>query len=388
MNIRLQLVHLIYCRSIFSINAMMVLIKKEKEFDMQTRFSGKKIAGILGVLPECSYTFEEETWDLSSVSKKRLMAVMGYGQRRRARKGTSTSDLCIFGMNKLLSEGKIKKEEVGAVIAVTWTPDYFIPHVSNIIQGECGLSHDVLCLDIPQGCAGYVLGLLEAFMLLEHIKDKKVVLFTGDVLNRKEKENEVFITPPSWGDAATVTIIENCIENSDIYVDMRMCGEERNALIYPGGGFRFPQGHLFEGKADIGDGELREPYALNMDGTAVFNFVQREVPVLLNDLFSFAGKEKDNIDYFLFHQPNRFMLEKLAKKIEIPKEKVFMNLVEKYGNSNSSTIPLVIADNLADKMCMSQYNCCLAGFGAGLALGGILMQLGNMEFCEIVNSDL
>lgn len=355
---------------------------------MQMTFSGKKISGILGVLPECSYTFEEETQDFSSLRARRLKKVMGYGQRRRAKKETSTADLCIYGMRRLLDGNKITREEIGALIVVTLTPDYFVPHVSNIIQGECGLSHDTLCMDIPQGCAGYILGLLEAFLLLEHMKDKKVVLITGDVLNRKERDDEVFINPPSGGDAATITILEDCVENNDIYVDIRACGEERNALIYPCGGFRFPQGCVFENKVNIGDGVSRDPYSINMDGTMVFNFAQREVPVLLDDLFSFAGKEKDNIDYFLFHQPNQFMLEKLAEKIGIPKEKLFMNLVEKYGNSNASTIPMVIADNLADQMLMSQYNCCLTGFGAGLALGGILMQLGNMEFCEIVNSDL
>ncbi|MDE7368086.1 MAG: hypothetical protein K2N24_12105 [Lachnospiraceae bacterium] len=355
---------------------------------MQTMFSGKKITGILGILPERSYTFEEETQDFSSLRAKRLKKVMGYGQRRRAKKETSTADLCIYGMRKLLDENRIAREEIGALIVVTLTPDYFLPHVSNIIQGECGLSHDVLCLDIPQGCAGYILGLLESFMLLEHMKDKKVVLVTGDVVNRKERDNEIFINPPSGGDAAAITIIENCVENNDIYVDIKTCGEERNALIYPGGGFRFPQGHMFEDKVDIGDGELREPYAINMDGTMVFNFAQREVPILLDELFSFAGKEKEDIDYFLFHQPNQFMLEKLAEKINVPKDKLFMNLVERYGNSNASTIPLVIADNLADKVLVSQYNCCLTGFGAGLALGGILMPLGNMSFCEIVNSNL
>lgn len=355
---------------------------------MQTVFSKKKITGILGILPECSYTFEDETKNMSSVRAERLKTVMGYGQRRRAKKGTSTTDLCLYGMRELLEKKRIAKDEIGAVIVVTLSPDYFVPHVSNLIQGYCGLSHDVICMDIPQGCAGYILGLLQSFMLLEHIREKKVVLLTGDVLSRKEKEEEVFINPPSGGDAATITILENCSNGGDVFVDMRMCGEENNALIYPCGGFRFEQGRVFEEKVDVGDGVLREPYALNMDGTAVFNFMQREVPVLLDDLFAYAQKDKNVIDYFLFHQPNQFMLEKLAEKIEVPKEKLFMSLVEKYGNSNSSTIPLVIADNMADSVKQQQFYCCLTGFGTGLSLGGVLMEIGNMDFCEIIESDL
>ncbi|MBQ8147372.1 MAG: hypothetical protein IJ040_01120 [Lachnospiraceae bacterium] len=355
---------------------------------MQTMFSGKKITGILGILPECSYTFEEETQNMSTVRAKRLKTVMGYGQRRRAKKGTSTTDLCLYGMRKLLDEQYIRKEEIGAVIVVTLSPDYFVPHVSNLIQGHCGLSHDVICMDIPQGCAGYILGLMQSFMLLEHMQNKKVVLITGDVLSRKEQEEEVFVNPPSGGDAATITILENDPNCGDIFLDMRMCGEENNALIYPCGGFRFEQGKLFEEKVDVGDGILREPYALNMDGTAVFNFVQREVPILLDALFAYAKKDRNEMDYFLFHQPNQFMLEKLAEKIEVPKEKMFMSLVERYGNSNSSTIPLVIADNLAENMKERRFQCCLTGFGTGLALGGILMEIGDMDFCTIIDSDL
>lgn len=355
---------------------------------MHTRFSGKKISGIFCVLPECVYTFEEETVNMPTVRAKRLKNVMGYGQRRRTKRDTSTADLCIYGMRKLLDDNYIQKEDIGALIVVTLTPDYFVPHVSNLVQGKCGLPNDIICMDIPQGCAGYILGLFESFMLLEHLNNKKVVLITGDVLNRKEKVEEIFINPPSGGDAATITILENDVCCGNIYVDIRTCGEEASALIYPCGGFRFEQDIHYDNKIDIGDGILREPYALNMDGTAVFNFVQREVPVLLEDLFTYAGKNKQEIDYYLFHQPNRFMLQKLAEKIEVPEEKVFMSLVERYGNSNSSTIPLVIADNLANRITKETYQCCLAGFGAGLALGGILMNIGDLSFCEIIESNL
>ena len=355
---------------------------------MQFKFTNKRITGILGILPEDVYTFEEETQRMSRVRADRLKTVMGYGQRRRAKKTTSTADLCVFGMRKLLKEGYISEKEIGAIIVVSLTPDYFVPHISNIVQGQCKLPHDIICMDIPQGCAGYPLGLMQAFLLLEHMVDKKVVLITGDVMNRKEKEQETFINPPSGGDAATITVVENDICNNEIYMELRTCGEERETLIYPCGGFRYEQGIIQQGKVEVGDGRICEPYEINMDGTAVFNFVQREVPELLDSLFSYANKSKSDIDYYLFHQPNRFMLEKLAEKIEVSKDKMFMNIVEKYGNSNSNTIPLVIADNLSDKICQEEYDCCLAGFGTGLALGGVLMKVGNLDFCEIVTSEL
>ncbi len=354
---------------------------------MQFVFKGKKITGMLGVLPENEYLFEDETRDFSSSHARRLKKIMGYGKRRRVKKDTTTSDLCIFGMNYLLENDLIKKEDVGAIIVSTMTPDYFLPHVSNIVHGECGFSDEVVCLDIPQACTGFLLGLLQAFMLLDHMKDKKVVVFTADVLNRKIYDEEVFTEPPFGGDAATVTIVENDGAAEDIYFDIRMDGKDRNCLIMPTGGFRMPWTESDE-KVDIGDGILRDANRLNMDGSTVFNFVQQKVPPLIDDLMKFANKSKEDMDWFLFHQPNKFMLQKLAEKLGVPYEKMFMNIVEEYGNSSGSVIGINIVHNLGSKLEDDLYECCLSAFGGGLSWGALVMQLGNMDFCEMIESNL
>ena len=354
---------------------------------MQTIFSNKRITGILSILPELSFKFEDETSNFPVMRAQRLKSVMGYGERRRVKKETTSSDLCVYGLNYLFEKQLLHREEIGAVVVTTLTPDYFVPHVSNIIHGECGLGPDVICMDIPQACTGYILGLLEAMMLLDHMR-KKVLLFTVDVLHRKEQESECYTSPPFGGDCATVSILENAEDNNKVFLDIRTNGAERNTLLYPAGAFKFPQGFSFQNPIDIGDGVMREPYELNMDGTAVFNYVQREVPPMIMDLLNYAGATRDSVDYYLFHQPNRFMLEKLAEKLEIPKEKMFMNIVEKYGNSNSSTIPMVITENLRDEFLTDEFMCCLSGFGAGLSLGGIVMRLGKMDFCRMIESNL
>lgn len=354
---------------------------------MQTIFSGKKITGMLGVLPETIYDFDEETPNFPRKRVQRLKNVMGYGKRRRAKKDTTTSDLCLFGLRYLLKNHLIKADEIGAIIVVTLTPDYFVPHVSGIIHGECNLSSDVICVDIPNGCAGLLVGLLESFLLLDHMKDKKVVVFTGDVLVRKSEEHEVFEEPPFDGDAATVTIVENVLNEKEIYCDLRMDGKERNCLIFPTGAFKLPWQQ--EGiSVDIGDGILRKSNQLNMDGSAVFNFVQREVPPLIEDLLVFSGKQKEEIDWYLFHQPNKFMLQKLADKINIPYEKMFMNIVEQFGNSSASTLGINIVSNLGSTLKERSYDCCLSAFGAGMSWGAMIMKLGNMDFCELIESDL
>jgi 3-oxoacyl-[acyl-carrier-protein] synthase-3 len=132
------------------------------------------------------------------------------------------------------------------------------------------------------------------------------------------------------------------------------------------------------------DGNLRSLDNLVMDGSAVFNFVQVEVPPMIDDLLRAAGKKMEDVDMFLFHQPNRFMLEKLADKMGVPYEKMPANIVEHYGNSSGVTIPLVIAHNLRCRVVGESYNACLAGFGVGLTWASMLMRLGPFNFCDMI----
>jgi 3-oxoacyl-[acyl-carrier-protein] synthase III len=98
-----------------------------------------------------------------------------------------------------------------------------------------------------------------------------------------------------------------------------------------------------------------------------------------------AGVAKDDVDYFLFHQPNRFMLQKLADKMKVPYSKMPSNVVENFGNSGGATIPMAITFNLAPQTRTGHYLACLAGFGGGLTWASMLLRLGGMSFCEMVD---
>ena len=121
-----------------------------------------------------------------------------------------------------------------------------------------------------------------------------------------------------------------------------------------------------------------------MDGTAVFNFVQVEVPPMIQALLTTAQISEEEVDYFLFHQPNRFMLEKLADRLKIPYEKMPSNVVEHYGNSSSVTIPMAAVHNLRERLLAGSIRTCLAGFGVGLTWASMLLKLGPLRFCELV----
>lgn len=192
---------------------------------MQTVFHGKKISSMLGILPETESFFDEEAGNYSFPIRQtmRLKKVMGFDKHRLAKETSTVSDFAVHGMEHLLKNNWIRREEIGAVITVTLCPDYFVPHISTIVQGKCGLPSDVLCLDIAQGCCGFLVGLMEAFLLLEHLGGKKVVLINGDVLSHKVSrcDRNDF---PLIGDAATVTVVENDDSARNIYYEMHMDG--------------------------------------------------------------------------------------------------------------------------------------------------------------------
>lgn len=352
---------------------------------MITTFKGKKITGMLTVMPENEYDYDEETKEIATLQTRRLKKIMGFGKRRAAKETSTSSDFCVYGLNYMFEHDMIKREEIGAVVVTGLTPDYFIPHISNIIHGECKLPEDVICMDIPQGCVGFVLGSLQALMLLDVVGNKKVVVFNTDVLCRKKRETPLS-SPSFGGDATAITVFENDEKAADIYMNLYNDGTERDALIMHAGGYKMPHSEETVKLVDIGDGTMKSYEDLWMDGSRVFNFVQKEVPPLIEEILEYSKKSKDEIEWYLFHQPNKFMLQKLADKMNIPWDKVPMNVVENFGNSSGSTIPVNITYNLKDKLIDHSYTCCLSGFGAGLSWGSMIMELGNLDFCEMLIS--
>lgn len=356
---------------------------------MKTIFRNKKISGILGILPETISYFDDEVDNYTFPPKQtmRLKKIMGYESHRLSKETSFASDFCKFGIDYLLNHKMISKDEIGAIVVVTLSPDYFLPQISNIIHGEFGFGHDVLCMDIPQGCCGFLMGLMQAFMLLEHLDDKKVLLCNVDVLSKKvsSKDRNDY---PLAGDGAAITLVENCKQDTKIHYIMNMDGARCNALRIPAGGFRQPNTPQTAKLKDLGDGNFRALDHMHMDGTAVFNFVQSEVPPCIHEIIEYSGNSLDEINYFLFHQPNKFMLQKLREKLGVNEERLFIDLVTKYGNPSGASIPLVITDNLKNQMLDKKHLCCLSAFGSGLAWGAMILRLGDLKFCQLVEAPL
>jgi 3-oxoacyl-[acyl-carrier-protein] synthase III len=350
------------------------------------RFAGKKISSLVTVLPQTETRFEDELENYNFPPDKslRLKRVMGFDRHRTVTQDVCASDLCLFGVHHLVEKGVLNLEEVGALVFVTQSPDYFIPPTSNVIQGKLGLGKDVFCLDINQGCAGFVIGLMQAFMLLELGPIRKVLLLNGDTLSRRVSRRDRNIYP-MIGDAGSVAVIENEPDRTPITGFLEMDGSRCNGLMIPAGGFRNPSDEATRIETEVGDGNYRSREQFYMDGASVFNFVQTDVPPMIRAVLAAADESDDKIDFFLFHQPNKFMVDKLASAMCIPSSRIPNNIVENFGNASSVTIPTNITYNLGELVLQRKLRVCLAGFGVGLTLSALVMNLGTMRCCDLVN---
>lgn len=355
---------------------------------MITRFKDKTISSILTVLPSQEIDFMDEmnNYNYSELKMKKLKKLMGYNTRRCCKKGEGISDYAIYGIQHLMDQNVLEKDEIGAIIVTSTSPDYFIPPTSNLIQGHFGISHDCVCLDVSQGCCGYSVGLSYSFMTLEHLaRGKKVLLVCGDMMSQKIGSRDR-ASRPIIGDAVTISVVENCENGNDVYCCLKNEGEKGMAIQIPAGGNKLPCSAETSIEVEDEAGNWRSQEQFFMEGDLVFNFVINETPVLISELLDFANTKKDEVDYFVCHQPNAFMLKKLAEKIEVDQEKMPNDIVSIYGNSNSATIPVTLCHHYAKMYDGKERNRLLfASFGSGLALGGVLIDLPKFYYCKIIN---
>lgn len=354
---------------------------------MKTKFYGKKITGILTLLPETEYNFEDDMKynHLSEKQNRKLQKTMGYDRHRIFKDDTCVSDVACSGINHLFETGLLNQEDISAIILATTTPDYLVPGTANIIMDKLSLSNDIFCIDINQQCTGYVNGLLQAFMLLNNDDMNKVILITGDVLARNPDRSNTSGYPLS-GDAISITVVENCEKKLPIYFHTIIDAKGYDALIFPDKGFKVNSEEEIEKLTGEKYGFNSNMSSVHMDGQAVFQYVMQDVPRYISQTLEYAQIEKGELDYYFFHQPNKFMVDKLAQKIGVTHEKVPSNVVTFYGNSNSSTIPVCITHNAEEQMTSKNSNhmCMLSGFGAGLTYSSIIMELGEFEFCKML----
>jgi 3-oxoacyl-[acyl-carrier-protein] synthase-3 len=352
---------------------------------MNLKFQGARIHGIQLVLPEREVNFDSEAseYDFSPQQSAKLKLVMGFDRRRVVADDVTCADLVVAGFESLSRDGLLDLKTLDALIVVTQTPDYPIPGTSYVVHGRTEMRSDMLCLDINQGCAGYVVGLMTAFSLLNKIGIRRVALVNADVVSRLVASGDRN-SRPIIGDAASITILDATDDLGIIYGNIKVDGSGWDTLMVPAGGMKIRTTQKTGIPEVDANGNTRALDNLVMRGDAVFNFVMKEVPPMIKSLLDGSGTDLSQVDAFAFHQPNPFMLRKLAEKLGVPKEKMPMDLVRNFGNSSGVSIPAVLCTSFNASYFKQSRLMCLAGFGVGLTWGSLLMNMSNLSFVKVL----
>lgn len=296
-------------------------------------------------------------------SNEKFISTTGVAEKRVTDKTVCASDLCLESAKKLLSDLSIDNNDIGVLIFVSQTPDYKLPVTSTILQYKLGLSQECLCLDIPLGCSGYVYGLATISSLMRIGKIKKGLLLVGDTISREVDSNDQS-TEPLFGDAGTATLLSYDEDSNPMLFGLGSDGEGYESIIIPNSGSRCTNSEINK---------------LCLNGIDVFNFGTNKVPKVVNQFIDNFGLDKDSIDHFVFHQANKFMNDKIYKKLDIDISKTSSSL-KNFGNTSSATIPLTVVTELGGIAENSSILFC--GFGVGLSWGTFYTKTNNNIFCS------
>lgn len=326
---------------------------------------GATIIAIESYLPKTIVTNKNlgelhPNWNLDRLSK-----VTGIYTRHIASEDEHTSDLAIAAARKLFLNNKINESEIDFVILCTQTPDFYLPTTACLVQNSLGLSTSLGALDITLGCSGYVYALGLAKGYVDSGQANNVLVLTSEtftkLMNPEDKS-----TVPLFGDGATATLVSNTQEDNQISgITWGSDGTGGKSLLVPNGGLR--SGTTYSPNSQTSVRELvSNGFDLYMDGPEVFNFTIREVPPLVQECLIRSNLTLADIDYFVFHQANEYMLETLRKKLEIPKDKFLLQL-NQTGNTGSSSIPIALAIEEQNNRFRKGDKILIAGFGVGLS---------------------
>lgn len=309
-------------------------------------------------------------WDVDKIFEKTGIAARGI-----VSPGDCASDLGIEAAQKLFSDRVLDPTEIDFLIFCTQSPDYFLPATACIVQNRLGLSTCCGAIDVNQGCSGFVYGLSLAKGLIESGTSKNVLLITAETyskyINRRDRSVRTI-----FGDGASATWIGTDEGETELIGPFVLGtdGSGAGQLIVPAGGARTQISSSTAIEKQDEAGNVRSAQNLYMNGPEIFTFTLQQVPCLVKQLLSKASLALDDIDYFVFHQANRFMLEQLRKKLRIPPEKFCINM-ENYGNTVSATIPMALELAMDRGELASGAKVMLVGFGVGYSWAGSLIQI-------------
>ena len=330
------------------------------------------VAAIEYHFPERCLTNAQLAAEFPEWSVEKIEEKTGIAERWIAAEDECSSDLGIAAARKLFDSGACRPADIDYILFCTQSPDHFLPTTACMMQERLGISTSAGALDFNLGCSGYVYGLGLAKALVETRQATNVLLVTAETYSK-------FIHPKDksvrtlFGDAGAATLVRG-VAGNDEFIGPFVYGTDgagaRNLIVPTGGMRRRATG---EGATMDSDGNLRSEANLYMNGAEIFAFTLQAVPKVVRELLAAAGKRLDDIDLYVFHQANQYMLEHLRKKLKIPPERFFVGM-RHCGNTVSCTIPIALKQAVEEGRMQPGRLAMAVGFGVGYSWGATLIR--------------
>jgi 3-oxoacyl-[acyl-carrier-protein] synthase-3 len=346
--------------------------------NFQEKFMQSVLKAIEYHLPDSILTNEQLALEYPEWTAEKIEDKLGIVERHIADGNECASDLAVKAAQKLFASGICEPHNIDYILLCTQSPDYLLPTTACLIQDRLGIPKTAGALDFNLGCSGFVYGLGLAKGLIETGQAQNVLLIMAETYSK-------FIHPLDksvrtlFGDAAAAVFVQGTEEDeeeSTSWIGPFVFGTDgggANHLIVPVSGLRHPHSKSPGQLLTDEQGNQRSDENLYMNGSEIFAFSLQVVPQVVRELLAKSGKTLDEIDLFVFHQANMYMLEYLRKKAKIPKDKFYLAM-RHYGNTVSCTIPIALKDALDNGKLHSGDLVMLVGFGVGLSWGATLIR--------------
>lgn len=343
-----------------------------------------KLTGLAAGVPET--VIETDEYDLLSKEDiDHFLRSAGVERRHRATANQCTSDLCVAAAEQLIADLKWDRNDIDLLVFASHTGDYKLPSTSCILQNRLQLSLDCMAFDINHGCSGFLYGIAVISNLMSTGNFKKGLLLVGNTQSKNVSYQDKS-TYLIFGDAGAVAAIEYDKDGEDS-MDFHFStdGSELESVYIPHGGYRHPVNQESFIVEDCGDGIKRNKTNLIMNGMDVFAFANKHLHRSVNSLLKHfqIDKEKD-VDYFVMHQANKFLCDKVCKKIGMPLEKSFFSY-KNFGNSSGASIPLTMVTEMRDILAgKGRKHILSTAIGGGFSIASAMFNIGDVHCSDLV----
>lgn len=320
-------------------------------------------------LPEKKLTNDDLTQVFQNFEPTKVESKVGIKERHIAGENETVLDMAYQASLKVLEDHD--KNKIDFILFCTQSPEYFLPTTACILQDMLGLPTTTGALDFNLGCSGFVYGLSMAKGLISSKACSEVLLITSETYSKHMHPNDR-ANRSIFGDGAAATIITSEDVDNIFKFEFGTDGKGKDNLIVKTGGLRFRNKRALEGTDE--NGIFQSDDHLYMNGPEIFNFTIESIPIVISKVLFKNNFTLDDINYVIFHQANKYMLDYLRKKLKIPEEKFYNNMWYT-GNTVSSTIPIALKDCLDNKILKRGDKVLLAGFGVGYSWAATIIEV-------------